>query len=138
MRRTLALGVGLTVLGLSAVLVAAGQDKDKVPEVGEIMDKAHTAKKGLKALIDAEVKKPKPNWETVQKQSKEYLTLAEALAKNDPPKGDKKSWVKLAKEFAEEVKSLDDAAKKKNAKGLLEASKKLGGKCDACHDAHQP
>jgi hypothetical protein len=134
MRKLATVGVGV----LSLMIVAGLWAADKVPEVAEIMEKAHQTKKGLRAQIEAEGKKPKPDWDALQKKTKEYAELAEALPKNEPPKGDKKSWEKLAKEFAAEVKSLDEAAKKKNAKDLLEVNKKLGAKCDNCHDAHQP
>ncbi len=136
MRKLVVFGAGL--LGLAMVAGLGAAQKDKVPGVDEIMDKAHHSKKGLKVQIDQEAKKPKPDWDAIQKKSKEYAEVLAFLPKNDPPKGDKKSWEKLAKDFLEDAKALDEAAKKKNAKGLVEASKKLGGKCDACHDAHQP
>ena len=121
------------VLGAGLVLSAG----DKAPSVEEIMEKAHATKTGLKTKIADEVKKDSPDWATVQKQAKEFVSLAEALAKNDPPKGDKKNWLKLSKDYAEQVKDLEKSAGKKDAKAVTAANQKLNANCMVCHDAHR-
>jgi cytochrome c556 len=121
------------VFGVGLVLAA----DDKVPAVDEIMEKAHASKTGLRAKIGDEVKKPNPDWATVQKQAKEFVSLADALAKNEPPKGPKDSWQKLAKEYAEQVKELQKAVDKKDAKGVTAMNQKLNNNCMGCHDVHR-
>jgi cytochrome c556 len=111
------------VFGVGLVLAA----DDKVPAVDEIMEKAHASKTGLRAKIGDEVKK----------QAKEFVSLADALAKNEPPKGPKDSWQKLAKEYAEQVKELQKAVDKKDAKGVTAMNQKLNNNCMGCHDVHR-
>ena len=127
-------GIAAFVLLIGAGALLAG---GKVPSIEEIMDKAHANKTGLRAKIADEVKKPAPDWATVQKQSKEFVTLAEALAKNDPPKGAKPNWVKLSKEYADAVKELDKSVVKKDGKAVTTANQKLNANCTACHEAHR-
>jgi cytochrome c556 len=127
-------GIAVIALLFGVGIVLAGS---KVPSVEEIMEKAHANKTGLRAKIADEVKAASPDWATIQKQTKEFVTLAEALAKNSPPKGDKKSWEKLSKEYAEQVKDLDKAAAKKDAKAVTAANQKLNGNCQGCHDVHR-
>jgi hypothetical protein len=124
--------IGL-LFGVGMAVLAGG----KVPSIEEIMDKAHANKTGLRAKISDEAKKASPDWATIQKQSKEFVGLAEALAKNDCPKGDKTSWQKLTKEYAEQVKDLDKAAAKKDAKALTAANQKLNANCASCHEKHR-
>jgi cytochrome c556 len=134
----------LLVAALVAVGAAAGlsaQDKkngDAKMSIEDIMVKAHKTKTGLRSLIEAEIKKGSPDWAGAKKNSEEFVKLADALVKLDPPKGDKKGWEKLSKAYAEEVKELDKAVGKKDAKAVTAANKKLGEGCAGCHDAHRP
>ena len=121
------------VLGLGLALRA----DDKLPSIEDIMEKAHANKTGLRAKIMDEVKKPSPDWAGVQKNAKEFLSLADALAKHDAPKGDKNNWKKLSKEYAEGIKDMEKSASRKDAKTVTATLQKLNANCTACHDAHR-
>jgi type I site-specific restriction-modification system R (restriction) subunit len=126
--------VALTfILGLSLSLSA----DDKLPSIHDIMEKAHEGKQSLRQQIADQLKKPTPDWANVQKNAKEFVSLAEALAKHPSPKGDKSSWTKLTKEYAEQVKDLEKTAAKKDLKATNTANQKLGANCMGCHDAHR-
>jgi cytochrome c556 len=112
--------------------------KDDIPGVDEIMEITHKVKKGLKDVIEAEAKKPKPDWAKLEKDAKEFTRLIGLMEKNDPPKGPKASWVKLCKEYTQDVAQVEAAVKKKDAKAVLAAIKALDKKCDDCHDKHRP
>ncbi|GBD36603.1 hypothetical protein HRbin36_01728 [bacterium HR36] len=136
MKRTLKwLALGLALVALSRLTWAL---KDEVPGVDEIMDITHKVKKGLKDLIEAEAKKPKPDWAKMEKDAKEFTRLISLMEKNDPPKGPKASWIKLCKEYTQDVAKVETAVKKKDAKEVLAAIKALDKKCDDCHDKHRP
>lgn len=120
---------GGLMLGLVG-LVAAGPIED-------IMLKCHKAKTGLRAQIKTESEKASPNWADIQKKTKEFVTEASMIEKNSPPKGDAASWKKLSQEYVAQVKQLDAAAGKKDAKGIADVDKKLGANCKGCHDAHK-
>lgn len=135
MRKAKWLVASLVLLGGMAYVAAQG---DKTPTVEQIMEKAHKQKTGLRDKITTETKKDKPDWDNVKKMTSEFVDLANALEKNKPPKGDEKSWQKLSKEYAGQVKTLDDAAGKKDKAAVDKANKTLGANCKGCHDAHQP
>jgi cytochrome c556 len=118
-------------LGMAAGLAAQGGN---VPDVATIMEKAHAARKGLRAQIKDAVDKGSPDWADLQKKSKQFYELANALEKNAAPKGDKAEWVKLSKAYAGQVKDLDAAVAKKNGEAVKGAIKKLDANCMDCHD----
>ncbi len=123
-------------MGLMGILAAwhfALADTPKT--IKDVM--ANHKKNQLRDQIGADLKKDDPDWPAVQKKTKEYAEAVAALEKFDPPKGDKKSFAKLAGDFASTAKDLDQAAKKKDAKAAASAHQKLGGACMNCHKAHR-
>jgi cytochrome c556 len=97
--------------------------------------KAVNGKTGLVAKTEGAVKDGK--WEDAQKLSKQLAEAGAALAKNDVPKGDAKSWEKLTKLYADQTTAIDKAATDKDAKALEKAVKAFKGGCKTCHDAHK-
>jgi cytochrome c556 len=63
--------------------------------------------------------------------------LGAALGKNPCPKGDKESWAKLTKKFADVTKEISDAVGKKDADAVGKAAGAFGKNCKECHDAHK-
>ena len=138
MKRMIALIAAGLVVSATVVLTAVAQD-DKLPTVKVIMKKLHGGKTALKSKVAAQLKPAEPNWESLQKSTKEYEDLGAALAKNEPSKGDKGSWDKLAGSFAKASKTLNTAATDKDKPGAQAAFKSLtaGTSCKACHEAHK-
>lgn len=134
MTRFASVAAGLLVLGLVAGVLA--QDGG-APKVADIMKKAHKTKTGLRDQITVEVEKGTQDWPEIQKKTKELVTLASALGKNEPPMGEKASWKKLTGEYLEDAKALDQAAGKKDAKAVAAANAKLGKRCLGCHTNHR-
>jgi cytochrome c556 len=110
---------------------------DKKPTIDEIMKKVNHSKNGLHKKVGEGLKAATPSWDELQKQMKEYTKMCDGLSKNDPPKGDKKNWEKLAKEYAENAKKLQDAIDKKDKDAANKAHSTIGKSCKACHDAHR-
>jgi hypothetical protein len=123
-------GAGLTRNATSA-------DEEKEPTIKEIMTKAHKGGNSLIQKLGKELKADDPEWETIQKQTKELVKLGTSLGKNDPPKGEKESWEKLTKEYLENAQSLEKSAKDKNKEKATEVQKTLTKSCMACHKAHK-
>src|SRR5436853_4481759 len=94
-----------TIMAALAAFVAVSAAKpgpvgaadDKVPTVEEIMQKVNKGKGALHTQVKEALQSGKPDWEAVQKMTKQYTALAEFLGKNDPPQGDKSSWEKQTK-----------------------------------------
>jgi cytochrome c556 len=123
-------------IGLVGVLLVAGfvaaQD-EKVPTIKEIMVKLNKGPKSLCPVIGKELKDETINWDEIAKQSAEFSSLADALNKNKPRRGDAEKWTKVADSYAANVKELADAVEKKDKNAAVEAHKKLAGSCMNCH-----
>ncbi len=118
---------------------AGAQDEEETPAIKVIMQKLHGKEKTspLNAL-KAALKGNSPDWEAVQKEAKLFKKYGDALPKNDPPRGKKEAYEKLAKAYAASAKSLEEAAEKENLKSAKDALKKIQGSCTACHKSHKP
>jgi cytochrome c556 len=134
------LGTTALVLGLLAVMTDAGVvagDDQPTPSSSDIMKKSH-GKGGLRASLQKGLKANPVDWDKTQKDAKEYADLAAALGKNAPPKGEKASWDKLTKAFADTVKEVSTAADKKDAAATQSALGKINQQtCQSCHTAHR-
>jgi cytochrome c556 len=91
-----------------------------------------------KVRKDLAAQAKKGNWESIQKQTDDWLEVAKTLSSQDPPKGDKASWKALTDKYAATVKSIDAAADKKDAAGLNKGLAQIGAMCQGCHTKHRP
>jgi hypothetical protein len=130
MKRLACAAAGLALL---AVGVAVAAD----PTIKDIMTKAHKGGKSLLANINGELKEDEPDWNDVQRDTKELLQLGSSLGKNTPPKGDQASWDRLTKAYVATAQSLETAAEGKNKSAAQSALKQIQGSCRGCHQAHR-
>ncbi len=128
----------VAVACLSAGSAGASADDEETPTIKTVMEKLHKGAKSPVNTVKAELKGSSPDWESVQKEAKVIKKYGDALAKNDPPRGKKESYEKLAKAYASSAKSLEEAAEKEDLKAARDASKKISGSCTACHKSHRP
>lgn len=127
----------LCAVGGIALVLAVGVSAKPTADSWSIEDvmKKVTSKKGAVAKANAAVKDGK--WEDAAKVSKDIKKGGEDLGKNEPHKGDKDSWKKLTKTFADNTKAMVDAIDKKDKDAFEKASKAIGGSCKTCHDSHK-
>jgi cytochrome c556 len=125
----------VAVFALTSASVPARDDKPS--EIKEIMTKANKTGTGLYPQVVTELRADDTNWDDVKKDTKEIARLAAQLGKLDPPKGDKESWQKLTKAYADNAKALDAAAAKMDKDAAKTVSEKMGKSCDVCHMAHR-
>lgn len=124
-----------------AILVAsglAGADDEQTPTIKEVMQKLHKGADSPLARLKAALKADEPDWEGIQDATKDFVILGAAMAKNDPPKGDKAGYEELAEAYYESSKKMDDAAKAEDKAAAQAAFAKVAGSCMACHRAHRP
>lgn len=134
-------GLSMLSLVLVAGMVsepAGAADKEKSSTIKEIMGTLHKGGKAPFAALKTALKSDSPNWGHVRKETKLYASCSAGLTKNDPPKGDKESYQKLAKAFASNARALDEAAKKEDLNSARDSFKKIGSSCAACHKSHKP
>jgi hypothetical protein len=128
------------VFALAALVVgvaSASADPDKPPSIKEVMGKLNKGPDCVKSVLTKELKADPPNWQAIQKQSKEYVQGTEALEKATPKKGDKESWTKLTKAYHESAVALETAAQSKDKNAAVAANTKLGTSCMSCHREHR-
>ena len=119
------------------VPVAALAFDDETPSIKTVMGKLHKGSTSQTNTLKKQAQANPPDWEAIGKTTKDFVILGASLAKNDPPKGDKESWKKLATKYFDNAKALDDAAKDKDITKLQAAQKSMGASCKACHTAHK-
>ena len=88
--------------------------------------------------LKAELAEATPDWTKIKKTAKVFGTYGPSLAKNDPPKGEKASFEKLATAYGKNCEALAKAAEGEDLEGVKAAFGKIGGACMACHKAHRP
>ena len=90
------------------------------------MVKLNKGPSSLNSLIGQALKAEKPDWDTIQPQTKEYAQLASDMAKHDPAKGSKESWTKLTGEYTDLANALDKAAQAKDKAAATGAARGSG------------
>lgn len=121
---------------VAATAGAFAQDGD-TPTIKDVMGKLHKGANAPFNTLKTQVKGEKPDWDQIQKTTKDFVILGASLAKNDPPKGDKEDWKKAAGKYFANAKALDDAASAKDLEKMRAAVKAVGASCKSCHDAHK-
>ncbi len=121
------------VVAVSVVPSVVAQDKKM--SIKEVMAAAHKGDDSLVNKIKGAVKAGK--WEDAQAAAKTLAENGAKLEKTTPKRGEKDSWDKLAKKYAENTKAVADATDKKDADATKTALGTIGGSCKECHDAHK-
>ena len=111
--------------GVLAVLLMAGlvaatagpSSGDETPTIKKVMQTLHKGKTSPLNTVKTALKGDSPDWSKVQKEAKIFATFGAALPKNDPPRGDKASYEKLAKAYASASEDLESSAKKEDLSG---------------------
>lgn len=107
------------------------------PKLKAIMTKVGKGPQSLQNSLKEAMKEEKPGWDAIGPKAKEYAQLASDTGSFDPPRGDKSSWAKLTKAFAESASDLDKAAQAKDKEKTLTALDSLGNSCQSCHREHR-
>jgi hypothetical protein len=128
---------GLLVLALMIGTRVEADDKkdDKPVSIEELMEKAHAGAGALKSVVGKALKAD--DFDKAAPPAKAWAALAPHLGSFPPPKGDKKSWKKLTKEYGDQVKSLAAAVQKKDKKKAEASLSKINKSCAGCHKVHK-
>ena len=133
----LALGaMACLALGAAACLSLNVAWAREVSAIEKIMEKGFN-KGGLRHQMSSEIDKDSPNWEKVQKNSKEFTKLCNELGQQTPPKGEADHWKKMTQTMAKDAQQLEDLAGKKDLASAKTTMNKINGSCKSCHDVHR-
>ena len=84
----------VTLSGLASGL--ARSDDEKTPTIKEVMQKLHKGPNAALAKLKKDLAADSLDWEDIKAKAKDFETFGAALPNNDPPKGEKDDWKKLA------------------------------------------
>jgi cytochrome c556 len=126
----IALMAGLAA-GLAYLGSATAADEVKPENIKGCMAFQNKVRKN----IGAQAKKG--DWESVQKQTKDWLEVAKVLPTQKPPKGDEKSWKDQTAKYLTNVEAVETAAEKKDADGVTKALATIQNSCMGCHSKHR-
>lgn len=126
--------LGTLALGLTP---ASALPPDDPAAIKDVMKKLNGKGQNESGKLKKALNASKPDWDAIQGSTKKFADLGADLPKNDPPKGSKDSWKKLADAYATQTKSLNDAAEKKDLDGTKKAFQKINTSCMPCHQAHR-
>ena len=121
------------VLGVAYLGTAAAKDDD-IKYIKGCMAFQGKVRKDVPELLKAK----DPNWEDVQKQTKDWVAMAETLGKQKPPRGSDESWKKQTEKYLTTVKDVDSAAQKKDLDGMKKGLGFVSNTCKECHPQHKP
>ena len=115
-----------------------GAEPAKALDIKQIMQQANKPT-GLYFNLKRDLEDDDPMWTEMRAEARELAQLASSLGKQTPPKGDKASWLKLTRAYADEAKGLYEAVLKKDRRAARAAVARMGGAtCTACHKVHRP
>lgn len=131
--------VKVSVLMAVCVLMSApvGAQPDRKLTLKQIMTNLHKGKAPIKMSIDNQLKSAEPDWDLVQKQTRQYRETIETIEGKDPKKGDKEAFARLVKAYIDEAKALEAAADKKDKAACVEVNDRMIKACTNCHKAHK-
>ncbi len=109
-----------------------------MPTVRDAMKKLNGGPNSLHATLGKDLKDDDLDWEAIQEETAEYVKLTDVLRQNKPKKGELASWEAFVKSYNADARTLDAAAKKKDARTTAAVLKRLGDSCMTCHKAHRP
>jgi cytochrome c556 len=128
----------LTAVLAATAALAGGHTADGTDAIKKIMD-AVNKPTGIYFNLGQDLKDDSPNWKDVKVEAHDLAKLAADLPKATPPRGDKASWDKLSKAYADNAKALEKAVNNMDKDSALAIHAKMGGDaCKACHEAHRP
>ena len=115
-----------------------GAEDEKVATIKEVMAKLHKGANSPLVKVKKGLAAESTSWKDIQKATKEFAILGADLPKNEPPKGEKEDYKKLADAYCSSAKALNVAAGKEDKTAAESAFKKISTSCAACHKAHKP
>jgi len=121
------------VAGVAYLGTAAAQE-EKIKDVKGCM----AFQNKVRGDLGKQVKSKSPDWEAIQKQTKEWVGVAETLGKHSPPKGSAESWKKQTETYMKNVKAVDDAAGTKDSAAATKALATVGGWCGGWYAQRRP
>ncbi len=107
------------------------------PVIKEAMVKIGKGPNSLAPTIGNDLKKTPIPWDAIGPQAHEVATLAASIVKEEPMRGEKESWSRLAGAFAATADELDKAAQANDQAAATKAHAKLSNGCMECHRAHR-
>jgi hypothetical protein len=102
----------------------------------KVMDKVHLGKQALLAVVNKDLRKAEPDWQSDEKNLTEIIRLMSQLTKQPPPRGSQEAWDKLVRDYVGGAKAARQHVQEHQRQQARAALEKVIATCDACHDNH--
>ena len=136
MKKSWIVVVAVALFSVGAVTVGAFEDETpKTEDIMKAVFKKGTGK--FSSVLKKQVESTPIKWQEIQETTKEIAKLGADLEKNEPEKGSKESFKKLAVKFGENTKHLHEAAESEDLAKVKAAQKTILGSCMECHKSHR-
>ena len=122
----------------SPAIKFARSDDEKTYTIKEVMQKLHKGPNAALAKMKKALAEDTPDWTDIKSLAKDFETYGKSLPENDPPKGEKEDFKKLADSYYDNAKDMNAAAKKEEKDGVQSSFSKIQKACAGCHKAHRP
>lgn len=133
-RRMLA---ALAAVAVGTAFLGTALAKDKDDDIKDVKGCMAFQNK-VRPDLNKQLKADEPNWEGIQKQTHEWVKVAESLGGLKPPIGSDASWKEQSAKYLTNVKAVDAAADKKDAEGIKKGLATIQASCGGCHKNHKP
>ena len=109
---------------------------DEVWSTKKVMDKVHVGKQSLLSVVNKDLRKTEPDWNSDEKNLTEIIRLMSMLTKQKPLRGSQEAWDKLVQDYVHGAKAARQNVKEHRLQPTRAALEKVISTCDECHDNH--
>ena len=134
MRFCLMIGMLAVMAASFAYLDTASAADEDVKDVKGCMAFQNKVRGDLGKMASAKT----PDWDEIQKETKNWVKVSESIGSFKPPKGDDASWKEQTDKYKVNVKAVDEAATKKSSEDLKKGLAAVQASCGGCHGKHKP
>ena len=109
---------------------------DAVWSTKKVMDRVALGKQSLLAVVNKDLRKAEPDWQSDEENLAEVIRLMSMLTKQKPLRGSQEAWDKLVEDYVHGANAARQNVKKHRLQAARAALEEVVATCDECHDNH--
>ena len=121
---------------LRATYAADHPVADPVWSTKKVMDRVALGKQSLLAVVNKDLRKAEPDWQSDEENLAEVIRLMSMLTKQKPLRGSQEAWDKLVEDYVHGANAARQNVKKHRLQAARAALEEVVATCDECHDNH--
>jgi hypothetical protein len=109
---------------------------DEMWSTKKVMDKIALGKQSLLSVVNNDLRKAEPDWESDEKNLTEIIRLMSMLTEQKPPRGSQEAWDKRVHDFINGATAARQNVTEHRLQPARAALEKVRSTCEQCHDNH--